>query len=295
MTTAKAGSVILIHYSQDSRRLLEARLRRLGLSIHLVDGRAPDALLSVRTLPDKAVVVIDRSAQDISLSQAVRQVSQVLPQSLVLTASPQGGRVDVYWNGQRVRQEESLEEALGDYRILAGALPPSGGEMAETMADGAITGALQGEHRWIDQRLERSHQGITSGHADPGPFKEAATALRRHIYLEEEVLFPLLEARGLADPLWVMVQEHGEIWRLLDRTQELIESGAGQGRIANTFKALLSLLEEHNFKEEQVLYPMADVLVGEDEVADVLERLKSAGPPSGWVCQALRDQNPDEP
>ena len=36
--------------------------------------------------------------------------------------------------------------------------------------------------------------------------------LRRHIYLEEEFLFPPLRAAGMMAPLFVMVRQHGELW-----------------------------------------------------------------------------------
>src|SRR5579859_6461595 len=73
--------------------------------------------------------------------------------------------------------------------------------------------------------LEREHQEIDAGIAaftacpgDPQPLARAIGALRRHIYLEEEFLFPLLgEADpALRAPVFVMLREHAQIWAVLD-------------------------------------------------------------------------------
>ena len=154
-----------------------------------------------------------------------------------------------------------------------------------------ISDVLQSEHRRIDEDLDRFRRGMDSGRVDPGPFEAAAETLRRHIYLEEDILFPQVEARGMTGPTEVMAQEHGEICHLLDIIHDLIQTGAGPQRIRAAFVALHRLLEEHNLKEEQVLYPSSDQMLGKDEVARVLQRLIDAKPPEGWECRAHHEQS----
>ena len=89
-------------------------------------------------------------------------------------------------------------------------------------------------------------------------------------------------------PAEVMAQEHGEICRYLDGIGDLIKAGATAGRVQAAFTALRSLLEEHNFKEELVLYPSADRLLGPDELAQMLQKLMAAQMPEKWVCRAHR-------
>ncbi|WP_344783532.1 hemerythrin domain-containing protein [Gordonia caeni] len=41
-------------------------------------------------------------------------------------------------------------------------------------------------------------------------------ALRRHIYIEEEIVFPPLRQGALQMPIMVMLTEHGEMWRRME-------------------------------------------------------------------------------
>ena len=153
----------------------------------------------------------------------------------------------------------------------------------------SISAALESEHRCIDERFKRFEEGLASGHVVAEPFEEAAKVLHRHIYIEEEVLFPAVEARGLVGPTAVMAMEHGEICRFLGGIRDLIQEKASPGRIQGSFKALRSLLEEHNFKEERVLYPNADRILGQDDVRAVVEDERGGGPRGlGVPCPSLR-------
>lgn len=154
----------------------------------------------------------------------------------------------------------------------------------------SVSAALESEHRWIDARFRRFEEGLARGQIATEPFEEAAKVLHRHIYLEEELLFPAVEARGLVSPTAVMAMEHGEICRFLGGIRDLIQGKASPERIQGPFKALRGLLEEHNFKEERVLYPNADRILGQDEVAAVVGRMKEAEAPEGWACRAHRNQ-----
>ncbi len=140
-----------------------------------------------------------------------------------------------------------------------------------------VSAALGSEHSWINDRFETFRQELARGQVDAESLSESLQALHRHIYMEEEILFPLLETRGLADVTSLLVQEHGDICRFGNAVVALIRRNAGCRRIQNAFKALHSLLEEHNFKEERVLYPAAD---------QILRQLKEINLPEGWRCRA---------
>ncbi len=83
--------------------------------------------------------------------------------------------------------------------------------------------------------------------------------LEAHIRAEESLLFPAFEqATGITDgPTQVMRVEHAQILQLLRAMHEAIgqqsaEDFRGQ---AETF---LILMQQHNLKEENILYPMCD-------------------------------------
>jgi iron-sulfur cluster repair protein YtfE (RIC family) len=152
-----------------------------------------------------------------------------------------------------------------------------------------ITTVLEPEHRWIDERFERFQTLLADGQVNAEPFQEAAKALHRHMYVEEEILFPEVETRGLAGPVQVMYQDHGEISRLMNVVHGLIASGASTSDLEAALAAVIRVLGEHGTKEEMVLYPTADqVLVG-PEFAQLVQRVREEAVPEGWLCRALSE------
>ena len=96
---------LLIYYSSAGREHVESLLQRHGLRPHSVDGRAGDAAEEIRRHPAE-LVAIDSESQDISITQAVRQIGRLLPRSLVFTVH-HGPKAAVYRAGRLVGQVEN--------------------------------------------------------------------------------------------------------------------------------------------------------------------------------------------
>jgi iron-sulfur cluster repair protein YtfE (RIC family) len=76
--------------------------------------------------------------------------------------------------------------------------------------------------------------------------------------MEEEELFPaLIAAHGPAGPVQMMRMEHAQMNTLLEQMAGSVAHRNAQkyGGLAET---LLIVMQQHNLKEEQMLYPMAD-------------------------------------
>lgn len=142
------------------------------------------------------------------------------------------------------------------------------------MASESLAAALEREHHEIDAGIA----AFTAGPQDPRPLLRAIQALRRHIYLEEEFLFPLLYGAepGLKAPIAVMLHEHAQIWTVLDALES--EPSAGPTR------HLVAQLLHHNMKEERVLYPRADHVLPTAATERLQAFLDSGAMPDGWVC-----------
>jgi hemerythrin-like domain-containing protein len=99
---------------------------------------------------------------------------------------------------------------------------------------------------------------------------------RRHLAMEEEVLFPAFERMsGTEDggPTAIMRQEHQQIRALLDQ----IGFAIGEGDTEQAFDlgdTLQLVIQQHNIKEEGMLYPMAGQILRE-EWADLRQELQS--------------------
>lgn len=139
-----------------------------------------------------------------------------------------------------------------------------------------LSAALTREHHEIDTGLAEF-----TARGDAEALTRVADALRRHIYLEEEFVFPTLRASGLMAPVLVMLREHGQIWRALDAAEGAAAAGAP---VRAAVDELTGLLERHNAKEEPILYPRADAVLDASAADAVTDFLASGQTPEGWVC-----------
>ena len=97
-----------------------------------------------------------------------------------------------------------------------------------------------------------------------GKFRDDMT---RHFKMEEEILFPALKsAGGPAGPVHVMQMEHAQIKELLKQMAEAVAQKNAQsyGGLAET---LLIVMQQHNYKEENILYGMADDILANEREA----------------------------
>lgn len=156
------------------------------------------------------------------------------------------------------------------------------------MTTGTLGEALEQEHREIDAGLEAFGEGITLGEVRAGQLTAAMDALRRHIYLEEEMLFPPLRQAGMVAPVFVMLKEHGELWRALDVLEAEVATNGASASAADVLRELAEGLESHNMKEEQILYPRADGVLTAEAGSELAAFLESGRMPAGWVCEGAR-------
>ena len=151
----------------------------------------------------------------------------------------------------------------------------------------SLAEAFTREHHEIDEGIETYVASTeTDARLRADPLLAAMEALRRHIYLEEEIVFPHLPVQALMMPLMVMRREHGELWRRMDDLQGRITSPeSGAVELEASCRELLELLDAHNSKEEPIIYPHLDADLSEDEQQRVRSLLTEGALPEGWVCQ----------
>lgn len=107
-------------------------------------------------------------------------------------------------------------------------------------------------------------------------FKDFKRGLERHIVWEEEILFPLFEAKtGMTagGPTGVMCLEHRQIKETLGQIHEKVRAQNPETEAEEN--QLLGVLEEHNHKEEHILYPMIDSLATEEDRKKVFQEMES--------------------
>ena len=99
--------------------------------------------------------------------------------------------------------------------------------------------------------------------------------LERHIIWEEDVSFPVFERKtGIKDggPTSVMRMEHIQIKDHLQEIQRKLHAKQIQVTCEEEV-ALFKLLESHNQKEENILYPGIDNLTNEQEKEQMIKQM----------------------
>jgi len=144
-----------------------------------------------------------------------------------------------------------------------------------------VTEYLQADHRRLDALMEAARQAVRDGRAEDAAasFFEFRVGLTRHIKIEEGLLFPSFEAAtGMSrqgGPTGVMRLEHEEILRLLGEIRELFVSPQLDAAAFEALRgALVALLQEHNGKEERVLYPMTDRMVAPVRLRELIGQMR---------------------
>lgn len=127
--------------------------------------------------------------------------------------------------------------------------------------------------RWVE--LEEQLDGADEATAQ-SLWQAFDDRMRRHLAMEEDILFPAFDARsgmGGGGPTAMMRMEHQQMRGLLDQIGASIASGDTEEAL-DVGDTLLMLIQQHNIKEEGMLYPMAqNMLSGEwAELASQLEK-----------------------
>ena len=155
----------------------------------------------------------------------------------------------------------------------------------------SLAAALTAEHHAIDAGIEAFVSRTRGGETGAGwaePLQEAMQALRRHIYIEEELVFPRLRQGPLLMPIMVMYREHGEIWRAMDALDAQLAQqpdAPAKEELVAACNQMLELLEQHNLKEEPVIYPHLDSDLDEATQAQLRDVMDHGKLPDGWVCE----------
>ena len=99
--------------------------------------------------------------------------------------------------------------------------------------------------------------------------------LERHIIWEEDILFPVFEKKtGIKDggPTSVMRMEHNQIKNHLQEIKRKLHTKINQDPCKEEV-ALFKMLESHNEKEENILYPGIDNLTSEQEKKQIIKQM----------------------
>ncbi|MCB1683344.1 MAG: hemerythrin domain-containing protein [Pseudomonadales bacterium] len=125
----------------------------------------------------------------------------------------------------------------------------------------SITEFMQGDHRACDETFSKTEESVASG--DWVSAKESWDSFRNELYShidekEEKILFPAFEeVNGPAGPTVIMRGEHQQMRALVSEIDKALEN-RDTARFLGLGEQLMITIQQHNMKEEQILYPLMD-------------------------------------
>ena len=100
-------------------------------------------------------------------------------------------------------------------------------------------------------------------------------AMEHHFTMEEQVLFPAFEEQTgiIQGPTMIMKSEHRQMRGLMSQLQHAMER-RDESEYLDTSETLLIMMQQHNMKEEGMLYPMSDEqLSGVDKIVSEMQKI----------------------
>jgi len=132
----------------------------------------------------------------------------------------------------------------------------------------SILNFMTQDHRHCDDSYAAAEEKVAAGRWDEAgqSWTIFRSALETHLNREESLLFPAFETQtgNTQGPTAMMRMEHEQMRSLVAEMDEAIVA-----RDADSFlglaETLMILTQQHNMKEEQILYPMIDQVVGDPD------------------------------
>ncbi len=134
---------------------------------------------------------------------------------------------------------------------------------------------LGGDHKACDRLFASAEEEVAHGRWEVAAQQHSdfISAMESHFGMEEEGLFPAFEQTTgqTMGPTQVMRHEHTQMRQLFAEMGQALSQRDADGYLGAS-ETLLILMQQHNAKEEQILYPMSDRVLASEREA-LLERL----------------------
>ena len=140
-----------------------------------------------------------------------------------------------------------------------------------------ISSFLTTDHRACDEEFANLENAVASQNWEKSQeqLNKFISDLTHHFSMEEKSMFPAFDgATGMTQgPTMVMRIEHEQMKQLLNSLQEDVNK-KDKDHFFGVSESLMMLMQQHNMKEEQMLYKMADMHLG-TLVSKVIEDMKA--------------------
>jgi len=140
-----------------------------------------------------------------------------------------------------------------------------------------ISQFMTNEHRDCDTHFAVAEQAAANGNWEEAEkaFLHFSNETLTHFKREEEELFPAFEAQtgNTEGPTQVMRYEHEQVRGLIGKLAGALEA-QDKDAYLSLCESMMILLQQHNMKEEQMLYAMCERLLPPNLKEDTLNKMK---------------------
>lgn len=126
---------------------------------------------------------------------------------------------------------------------------------------------MRDDHRVCDHLYTDAENALAAKNSDEAKrlFGEFYRATNHHFDMEERELFVTFEKRTgmVGGPTQMMCYEHQQLRAQLETMQKALDNDQYDD-FFGIGESMMIMLQQHNMKEEQMLYPMIDRVLGGD-------------------------------
>ncbi len=137
-----------------------------------------------------------------------------------------------------------------------------------------INAFMANHHKQCDTQFAQAEEAVANGDWQQGSslWGQFAQELEKHFEREESILFPEFEsASGMTGgPTQMMRMEHEQMRTLVEEINKATRNKEKDQFLALS-ETLMVTMQQHNMKEEQMLYPMIDQVL--PDAAGLIERI----------------------
>lgn len=134
----------------------------------------------------------------------------------------------------------------------------------------SISDFMTNNHRECDKLFAVAEESVANNKWQKAQTEFAAfrSETERHLAMEEDILFPafFIKTGMEGGPTVVMCSEHRQMLKLIDDMAQAIAAKDRDGYLGSS-ETLMVLMQQHNMKEEQMLYHMMDQAFGAEATA----------------------------
>ena len=135
---------------------------------------------------------------------------------------------------------------------------------------------MTNDHRDCDSQFAELENIVDDSNFDGATsmFNEFYDHMIKHFEMEENIIFPKFNqcAGGGCNPTNVMIMEHDQMRVLFTQMKEAIEA-KDKERFLGLSENLLFVMQQHNMKEEQIMYNLCDNNLNGEEIIEELKKL----------------------